>query len=123
MQSLQASFVIAMLVIHALLAVTFGSYLQPLIVMVSIPLGIVGATLITLILVPCLYLVAEGLQRDGRLGCDWSQLGWGRRYRADSSHAIGYRPAGTACPVAVYPPSRRAPISFTNFAATVAVIP
>ena len=41
--SLKVSFVLAMLAIYALLAIPFRSYVQPLIVMVSIPFGIVGA--------------------------------------------------------------------------------
>ncbi|MEE8592911.1 MAG: efflux RND transporter permease subunit, partial [Candidatus Bipolaricaulota bacterium] len=43
MGSLQVTFALAMLAIYALLAIPFHSYSQPLIVMVSIPFGIVGA--------------------------------------------------------------------------------
>jgi multidrug efflux pump subunit AcrB len=43
--SLWGGFAIAMAVIYALLAIAFGSYVQPLIVMMSIPFGIVGAVL------------------------------------------------------------------------------
>jgi len=43
--SLQVTFVLAMLAIYALLAVPFRSYVQPLIVMASIPFGIIGAFL------------------------------------------------------------------------------
>mgnify|MGYP001544697657 FL=1 len=43
--SLWGGFAIAMAVIYALLAIAFGSYIQPLIVMMSIPFGIVGAVL------------------------------------------------------------------------------
>jgi multidrug efflux pump subunit AcrB len=42
---LWGGFAIAMAVIYALLAVAFGSYVQPLIVMMAIPFGIVGAVL------------------------------------------------------------------------------
>jgi multidrug efflux pump subunit AcrB len=45
MQSLITSFLIALLAIYALLAMPFRSYIQPLIVMMAIPLGIVGAVL------------------------------------------------------------------------------
>lgn len=45
MQSLIVSFLIALLAIYALLAMPFRSYIQPLIVMAAIPLGIVGAVL------------------------------------------------------------------------------
>lgn len=44
-QALWGGFAIAMLVIYALLAVAFSSYLQPLIVMAAIPFGIVGAVI------------------------------------------------------------------------------
>jgi multidrug efflux pump subunit AcrB len=45
MSSLKTGFAIAMLVIYALLAVPFKSYVQPIIVMLSIPFGIIGAVL------------------------------------------------------------------------------
>ncbi|MBW2558872.1 MAG: efflux RND transporter permease subunit [Deltaproteobacteria bacterium] len=43
MKSLFMGLMLAMLVIYALLAIPFKSYIQPLIIMVSIPFGIVGA--------------------------------------------------------------------------------
>lgn len=42
---LRAGFAIAMLLIYALLAIAFSSYVQPLIVMFAIPFGIVGAVI------------------------------------------------------------------------------
>jgi len=45
MRSLIASFIVALMGIYALLAVPFRSYVQPLIVMAAIPLGIVGAAI------------------------------------------------------------------------------
>lgn len=45
MQALWGGFAIAMGVIYALLAVAFGSYIQPFIVMAAIPFGIVGAVI------------------------------------------------------------------------------
>ena len=42
-QSLGTGFLLALLAIFALLAIPFGSYVQPLIVMTAIPFGIVGA--------------------------------------------------------------------------------
>jgi multidrug efflux pump subunit AcrB len=45
MGSLQATFLLAMIVIYAMLAIPFQSYSQPLIVMASIPYGIIGAFL------------------------------------------------------------------------------
>ena len=44
-QSLWGGFVLAMLVIYALLAIAFNNYIQPLIVMIAIPFGIVGAVI------------------------------------------------------------------------------
>jgi multidrug efflux pump subunit AcrB len=45
MTSLMVGFGLAMLVIYALLAIPFRSYIQPAIIMVSIPFGIVGAVI------------------------------------------------------------------------------
>jgi multidrug efflux pump subunit AcrB len=44
-RALWGGFALAMLVIYSLLAVAFGSYLQPLIVMVAIPFGIIGSVI------------------------------------------------------------------------------
>ncbi|MCT8338713.1 efflux RND transporter permease subunit [Flavobacteriaceae bacterium TK19130] len=44
-QSLWSGFSIAMMLIYALLAIAFSSYSQPLIVMMAIPFGIVGAVI------------------------------------------------------------------------------
>ncbi|MEA2111810.1 MAG: efflux RND transporter permease subunit [Campylobacterota bacterium] len=41
--SLKLSFVLAMLVVYAMLSIPFQSYIQPLIVMISIPFGVIGA--------------------------------------------------------------------------------
>lgn len=43
MQVLGGGFMMALLVMYTLLAIAFGSYIQPLIVMAAIPFGIVGA--------------------------------------------------------------------------------
>jgi multidrug efflux pump subunit AcrB len=42
-ESLKVTFVLALLAIYAMLAIPFRSYVQPLIVMSSIPFGVVGA--------------------------------------------------------------------------------
>lgn len=44
MDSLRLGFIVAVLMIYVLLAIPFKSYTQPLIIMLSIPFGIVGAT-------------------------------------------------------------------------------
>jgi multidrug efflux pump subunit AcrB len=41
--NLKISFMLALLVVFALLAIPFRSYIQPLIVMAAIPFGIIGA--------------------------------------------------------------------------------
>jgi multidrug efflux pump subunit AcrB len=45
MASLMTGFVIAMIIIYALLAIPFRSYIQPAIVMAAIPFGLVGAVI------------------------------------------------------------------------------
>lgn len=45
MATLKTGFIFAVLVIYAMLAVPFKSYFQPLIVMISIPFGIIGAAI------------------------------------------------------------------------------
>jgi multidrug efflux pump subunit AcrB len=45
MSSLMGGFVVALFAIYAVLAIPFRSYVQPLIIMVSIPFGIVGAVI------------------------------------------------------------------------------
>jgi len=48
--SIGRGFILALVVIYALLAIPFGSYVQPLIVMSAIPFGIVGALLAHLVM-------------------------------------------------------------------------
>lgn len=45
MESLKRNFILAMIVIFVMLGVVFKSYVQPLIIMISIPFGIVGAVI------------------------------------------------------------------------------
>ncbi len=54
--SLRVTFLLALLAIYVMLAIPFRSYIQPLIVMVSIPFGIVGAFLGHLIMGYDLYI-------------------------------------------------------------------
>ena len=56
--TLWGGFALAMGVVYALLAIAFGSYIQPLIVMMAIPFGIVGAVLGHIILGYDLSLVS-----------------------------------------------------------------
>lgn len=55
---LWAGFSLAMMIIYALLAVAFNSYIQPLIVMIAIPFGVVGAVIGHIILDYDLSLVS-----------------------------------------------------------------
>ncbi|AHM61137.1 multidrug resistance protein [Flammeovirgaceae bacterium 311] len=57
-QALWGGFILAMFVIYALLAVAFSSYLQPLIVLLAIPFGLVGAVIGHIILGYDLSLVS-----------------------------------------------------------------
>ncbi len=43
--SLGTNFLLALLVIYALLAIPFGSYIQPVIIMAAIPFGVIGAVI------------------------------------------------------------------------------
>jgi multidrug efflux pump subunit AcrB len=45
MQSLMSGLLLALLVIYAMLAIPFNSFIQPMIIMMSIPFGIVGAVM------------------------------------------------------------------------------
>jgi multidrug efflux pump subunit AcrB len=45
MQSLFKGLLLALLIIYAMLAVPFNSFIQPIIIMISIPFGIVGAVI------------------------------------------------------------------------------
>lgn len=84
LDSLRTGLTLALIVIYAMLAVAFRSYVQPLLVMSAIPFGLVGATLGHLIMgydlslmsmmgMVALYLIVEdgksllgvGLGRDG----------------------------------------------------------
>ncbi len=58
LDSLKMGFVLAMMVIYAILAVPFRSYVQPLIVMTSIPFGFIGAVLGHLIMGYSLSIVS-----------------------------------------------------------------
>ena len=59
---------VALLLIYVLLAIPFNSYAQPLIIMVSIPFGIVGAVLGHLLLNYSLSLIRP-LWGGGAIGC------------------------------------------------------
>jgi len=83
---------LAMGVIYALLAVAFGSYTQPLIVMVAIPFGIVGAVIghillghdLSLISVMGLIALSGVVVNDSLIMIDYAN-----RQRGDRSDAPG----------------------------------
>ena len=58
MERLISGFVVALLLIFAMLAIPFGSYVQPIIVMVAVPFGIVGVVLGHLIMCYALSLMS-----------------------------------------------------------------
>lgn len=58
MQALMKGFLMAMIVIYAMLAVPFNSYIQPMIIMMAIPFGIVGAIIGHLIMGFSLSLIS-----------------------------------------------------------------
>ena len=72
---LWGGFILVLIIMYTLLAVAFGSYVQPLIIMTAIPFGIVGAvighillgfgiifsTSIILVIVPSLYMILENI--------------------------------------------------------------
>jgi multidrug efflux pump subunit AcrB len=101
--SLFGGLFLALFAIYALLAIPFGSYYQPLIVMIAIPFGIVGAVLGHIIMGYSLSLMsmmgvvalcgvvvndslvlidyANRLRRDGALAFDAIHQAGGRRFR------------------------------------------
>ena len=68
--ALWGGFALAMGVIYALLAIAFGSYLQPVVVMLAIPFGAVGAIMGHMVLGMELSLVSIWNRRPVRGGCE-----------------------------------------------------
>ncbi len=97
--ALRGGFVLAMLVVYALLAVAFGSYLQPLIVMIAIPFGIVGAVIGHLLLGHDLSLIslmgvialAGVVVNDSLIMVDYANRQRGDRTAFQAIHLAGIR--------------------------------
>jgi multidrug efflux pump subunit AcrB len=98
-QALWGGFALAMAVIYALLAVAFGSYLQPLIVMVAIPFGIIGAVIghillgydLSLISLMGVIALSGVVVNDSLIMIDYANRRRGHMSAFDAMHAAGIR--------------------------------
>jgi multidrug efflux pump subunit AcrB len=97
--ALWGGFILAMSVVYALLAVAFGSYLQPLIVMAAIPFGIVGAVIghiilgfdLSLISLMGVIALAGVVVNDGLIMIDFANRKRGQMTAFDAIHLAGLR--------------------------------
>jgi multidrug efflux pump subunit AcrB len=98
-QALWGGFALAMAVIYALLAVAFGSYLQPLIVMVAIPFGIIGAVIghillgydLSLISLMGVIALSGVVVNDSLIMIDYANRRRGELSAFDAIHRAGIR--------------------------------
>ena len=98
-QALWGGFGLAMFVVYALLAVAFGSYLQPLIVMIAIPFGIVGAVVghillgfdLSLISLMGIIALAGVVVNDSLIMIDYANKQRSEHGAFDAIHAAGMR--------------------------------
>jgi len=98
-QALWGGFGLAMFVVYALLAVAFGSYLQPLIVMIAIPFGIVGAVVghillgfdLSLISLMGIIALAGVVVNDSLIMIDYANKQRREHGAFDAIHAAGMR--------------------------------
>lgn len=98
-QALWGGFALAMLVIYALLAVAFSSYLQPLIVMAAIPFGIVGAVIghillgydLSLISLMGVIALSGVVVNDSLIMIDYANKQRGGRSAFEAIHEAGVR--------------------------------
>jgi len=101
MQSILGGFVLSMLAIYFLLAIPFRSYSQPLIVMIAIPFGIVGAVLghllmgynLSLMSMMGIVALAGVVVNDSLVLIDYAN----RRQREGASPADAIRTSGLRC--------------------------
>jgi len=92
-------FLLAMLVIYSLLAVAFGSYIQPLIVMVAIPFGIIGGVLghillgfdLSLISLMGMIALSGVVVNDSLIMIDFANRNRGRQSAFDAITQAGVR--------------------------------
>ena len=98
-QALWGGFALAMGVIYALLAIAFGSYLQPLIVMTAIPFGIVGAVIghillgydISLISIMGVIALSGVVVNDSLIMVDYANRSRADKSAFDAIHQAGLR--------------------------------
>ncbi len=98
-QALWGGFGLAMFVVYALLAVAFGSYVQPLIVMIAIPFGIVGAVVghillgfdLSLISLMGIIALAGVVVNDSLIMIDYANKQRREHGAFDAIHAAGMR--------------------------------
>ena len=97
--ALWGGFALAMFVVYALLAVAFGSYLQPLIVMTAIPFGIVGAVIghmllgfdLSLISLMGVIALSGVVVNDSLIMIHYANTKRGRLSAFDAIHEAGLR--------------------------------
>lgn len=99
MQSLAVSFALAMLAIYALLALAFGNYVQPFIVLVAIPFGAIGAVLghmilgydLSLISLMGMIALAGVVVNDSLIMVDYANRRRSEHSAFDAIHQAGIR--------------------------------
>jgi multidrug efflux pump subunit AcrB len=97
--ALWSGFTIAMAIMYCLLAIAFSSYLQPLIVMIAIPFGIVGAVLghmllgydLSLVSVMGLIALSGVVVNDSLIMIDHANRNRGDRSAFEAIHRAGLR--------------------------------
>lgn len=98
-QALWSGFVIAMLLIFALLAVALNSYLQPIIVMLAIPFGVVGAVIghillgydLSLVSLMGIIALSGVVVNDSLIMIDYANKHRGNLSAYDAIHEAGIR--------------------------------
>jgi multidrug efflux pump subunit AcrB len=98
-RALWGGFVLAMAVVYALLAVAFRSYIQPLIVMMAIPFGIVGAVIghillgydLSLISIMGVIALSGVVVNDALIMIDYANRKRGEHSAFEAIHMAGLR--------------------------------
>lgn len=98
-QALWSGFIIAMLLIFALLAVALNSYIQPLVVMLAIPFGIVGAVIghillgydLSLVSLMGVIALSGVVVNDSLIMIDYANKHRDNRSAYDAIHEAGVR--------------------------------
>lgn len=98
-QALWSGFIIAMLLIFALLAVALNSYIQPLVVMLAIPFGIVGAVIghillgydLSLVSLMGVIALSGVVVNDSLIMIDYANKHRGELSAYDAIHEAGIR--------------------------------